>query len=90
MSKRCVITGRRPSTGTVRKYRGIAKSKGGIGIKITGQDSRKFYPNLKKKRIWIPEQDRFVTIRVSTAGLRTMDKKGVFSTLKKAGVKGLV
>lgn len=87
MSRRCILTGKRPSTGTVRQYRGIAKAKGGIGIKITGQDSRKFYPNLKKKRVWIPEQKRFVTLKISTAAIRLIDKKGITPLLKAACVK---
>ena len=84
MSRLCSLTGRRPSTGKVRQYRGIAKAKGGIGIKITGQASRKFYPNLKKKRVWLPEEKRFVTLKISTAAIRLIDKKGIEPLLKKA------
>ncbi|MDE3047771.1 MAG: 50S ribosomal protein L28, partial [Verrucomicrobiota bacterium] len=57
--------------------RGIAKKKKGIGLKITGCTNRRFLPNLKTKRLWIPEEKRFVTLRLSVAALRTIDKKGI-------------
>ena len=44
------------------------------------------YPNLQKKRIWVPELKKFIRVEVSAAGLKTINKNGVFSTLKKAGL----
>ena len=44
-------------------------------------------PNLIKKRIFIPEEGRTVTLRLSTRALRTMNKKGVLKYLKEQGVK---
>ena len=44
------------------------------------------HPNLQKKRIYVPELKKTVTITVSTRGLRTMQKNGVYVTLKKAGL----
>lgn len=44
-------------------------------------------PNLVKKRIYIPEENRTVTLRLSTRALRTMDKKGVQRFLKEQGVR---
>ncbi len=44
------------------------------------------YPNLQKKRIYVPELKKTVVITVSTRGLRTIQKNGAFRTLKKAGV----
>ena len=44
------------------------------------------YPNLQKKRIYIPELKKSVVINVSTRGLRTIHKNGAFQTLKKAGI----
>ncbi|PIR85923.1 50S ribosomal protein L28 [Candidatus Kaiserbacteria bacterium CG10_big_fil_rev_8_21_14_0_10_44_10] len=41
-------------------------------------------PNIQKKRIFVPEIDTFVTINVSTKGLRTMNKNGAYKTLKEA------
>lgn len=43
-------------------------------------------PNLQKKRIFVPELNRAVTVTVSTQGLRTIAKKGAYKTLKDAGV----
>ena len=44
------------------------------------------YPNLQKKRIFVPELNKTVNIEVSTRGLRTMKKNGVHKTLLKAGL----
>jgi large subunit ribosomal protein L28 len=44
------------------------------------------YPNLQKKRIFVPELNKTVNIEVSARGLRTMKKRGVYATLKKAGL----
>ncbi len=44
------------------------------------------YPNLQKKKIYVPELKKTVTITVSTRGLRTIQKNGAFRTLKKAGI----
>ena len=44
------------------------------------------YPNLQKKRIFVPELNKSVTITVSTQGLRTIAKNGAYKTLKKAGM----
>ena len=90
MSKVCQITGKRPTSGYTYAIRGIAKKKKGIGLKITGCTNRRFLPNLVEKRIWIPEEKRFVTLRLSTAALRTIDKKGVGAVihqLRKQGKK---
>jgi large subunit ribosomal protein L28 len=88
MARKCVITGKKPGSGRSYTLRGIAKKKKGIGLKITGCTNRRFLPNLKTKRVWIPEEGRFVTLRLSTAALRTIDKKGigpVIHKLRKAG-----
>ena len=76
MAKVCQVTGRKPARGYSYVTRGIAKKKKGIGLKVTGKTKRRFQPNLVKKRIWIPEEKRFVTLRVSCAGLRTIAKRG--------------
>ena len=49
---------------------------------------RRFYPNLQKKRFYIPEEDKYVILKVSTAGMRTIDKKGISTALKEAKEKG--
>ncbi|MBU6382844.1 MAG: 50S ribosomal protein L28 [Verrucomicrobia bacterium] len=77
MARQCALTGKKSSFGRSYALRGIAKKKKGIGLKITGCTNRRFLPNLKTKRLWIPEEKRFVTLRLSVAALRTIDKKGI-------------
>ncbi len=47
---------------------------------------RKFNPNLQRKRFFVPEEDRWVELRVSTSALRTINKKGIYAVLKEAGL----
>lgn len=77
MTRKCAVTGRKTSFGRSYTLRGIAKKKKGIGLKITGCTNRRFLPNLKTKKLWVPEENRFVTLRLSIAALRTIDKKGI-------------
>jgi large subunit ribosomal protein L28 len=49
---------------------------------------RRFYPNLQKKRFYIPEEDKYITLKVSTSGIRTINKKGITAALKEAKEKG--
>lgn len=44
------------------------------------------YPNLQKKKVYIPELKKSVKIEVSAKGIKTIQKNGAFSTLKKAGI----
>ncbi len=49
---------------------------------------RKFYPNLITKKFYLPEEDRFITLKISTSALRTINKKGISACLKEAREKG--
>jgi len=51
---------------------------------------REFAPNLQTKRFWIEEEQRFITLKVSAAGIRTIYKNGLNAALKDAQAKGLV
>jgi large subunit ribosomal protein L28 len=82
MAKQCEVTGRKPQFGRTYSYRGIPKKKKGIGVKITGITGRRFLPNLKKKRVWDEATGQFVTLKLSTAAIRTMDKRGVSAVLR--------
>ncbi len=75
MSKVCQITGKKPRKGRTYCVRGIAKKKKGIGLNITGKSKRRFTPNLKKKRLWFAEENRFISLRICTNAMRTLDKK---------------
>lgn len=82
MSKVCQVTGKKPVRGYKYAIRGIAKKKKGIGLKITGKTKRRFQPNLVKKRIWFGDENRFVTLRLSTSALRTIDKLGISAVIR--------
>ena len=81
MPRVCQVTGRKTQVGNMIARRGLAKPKGGIGLKTTGVTKRRFEPNLQKKRIWVPELGRFVRVRVSTRALRSMNKNGAYRVL---------
>ena len=83
MSNTCQITGKRPCSGRSYTTRGIAKKRKGIGLHITSKTKRKFQPNIVKKRVWLTEENRFRTIRLSTSAMRTMNKNGVSKAVKK-------
>ncbi|MDP1607975.1 MAG: 50S ribosomal protein L28 [Chlamydiales bacterium] len=82
MSKVCSITGKKPKFGRSYSLRGIAKKKKGIGLKITGITNRRFLPNLKTKRFWLPEEKKYITLRLSTSAIRTIDKNGIGAVLR--------
>lgn len=64
----------------------MAKKKGGVGRHVTKNVPRTFSPNLQQHRIWVPELRKFVRIRVSARGMKTLNKNGACATLKKAGL----
>ncbi len=88
MTKKCQVTGRKPQKGRSYTIRGIAKKKKGIGLNITGSNKRRFLPNLITKRFWYPEENRFVTLRLSTAAMRTIDKRGLNTVLSELRAQG--
>ncbi len=49
---------------------------------------RRFYPNLVTKKFFVPEDNTYITLKVSTAALRTINKKGITACLKEAREKG--
>jgi large subunit ribosomal protein L28 len=49
---------------------------------------RKFYPNLVTKKFFLPEEEIYVTLKISTAALRTINKKGISACMKEAREKG--
>ena len=71
--------------GSVIHRRGLAKKKGGVGRHVTKMVPRIFAPNLRRQRIWVPELKKFVRIRVTARGLKTINKQGAYKALKKVG-----
>jgi large subunit ribosomal protein L28 len=75
MSRVCQISGKRPRVGNNVSH-------------ANNKTKRRFYPNLQKKRFFIPEEDRWVTLKVSTSAMRTINKNGISAVLKKAQKSG--
>lgn len=88
MSKVCQVTGKKPTRGYKYAIRGIAKKQKGIGLKVTGKTKRRFQPNLIKKRFWFADENRFITLRLSTAAMRTIDRLGIASVVREMRVRG--
>ncbi len=86
MSKVCSITGAKVSRGSVIHRRGMAKKKGGVGRHVTKNVPRTFTPNLHEHRVWVPELRKFVRVKATARGLKTLNKNGAFQTLTKAGL----
>ena len=89
MSKACQVTGRKTSAGRSYALRGIAKKKKGIGLKVTGKTKRRFEPNLKKKRLWYGDENRFITLTLTTSALRTIDKLGISAVIRDMRARGV-
>ena len=77
MSKVCQLTGK-----TVQFGNNVSHA--------NNRTRRRFLPNLQKKRIWVAEENRFVTLRISTRALRTLDKKGYTLMVKEMEAKGVI
>lgn len=77
MSKICDITGKKPQVGNNVSH-------------ANNKTKRRFNPNLQKKRFYIPEEDRWITLKVSTSAIRTINKNGITAVLKKARANGMV
>ena len=75
MSRVCQITGKSFMVGN-----NVSHSK--------RKTKRKFLPNLVTKKFFIPEMDRWVSLKVSTSAMRTINKKGIFAYLKDLEKKG--
>jgi len=77
MSRVCEITGKKPAVGNRVSH-------------ANNKKRRRFLPNLHVQRFWLEGEKRWVSLRVSTAGLRTIEKKGieiVVAELRQHGVK---
>lgn len=75
MSKVCQVTGKRPVVGNNRSH---AKN----------ATKRRFLPNLQSHRFWVESENRFVKLRLSTKGMRIIDKNGIESVLNDIRARG--
>jgi large subunit ribosomal protein L28 len=73
MAKVCAITGKKPISGNNVSH-------------ANNKTRRKWNPNLQWKRFWIPSENRFIRLRVSTSAMKNIDKNGIEAVLREAGL----
>lgn len=79
MANKCEITGKKTQIGGRYSNRTRATQ-----FNPCGKTRRR--PNLQKKKIFVPELGKIITVKISTKALRTVAKNGAYATLKKAGL----
>lgn len=77
MSRVCELTGKKAMTGNNVSH-------------ALNRTKRRFNPNLIKKRFYIPEEDKWVTLKVSTSALKTINRIGISAAIKQARDKGFM
>ena len=75
MSRVCQVTGKVPVTGHKVSHSNI-------------KTKRRFLPNLQTKRFYLAEEDKWITLKLSTEGIRTINKRGLMSVVKELRSKG--
>lgn len=75
MSKVCELTGKKAIVGNNVSF-------------SNKKNKRKFNANLLKKRFYIPEEDKWITLKVSTSALKNINKKGIATVIKEARANG--
>ena len=77
MSRVCDLTGKRAMVGNNVSH-------------AMNKTKRKFSVNLVKKRFYLPEEDRWITLRVATSTIKTINKNGIAAVWKKAQSEGFI
>ncbi|MFC2111360.1 50S ribosomal protein L28 [Bacteroidota bacterium] len=77
MSRICELTGKRMMVGN-----NVAHS--------NTRTRRRFYPNLQTKKFFIPEENKWITLKICASAMRTVDKKGISACIKEAREKGFL
>lgn len=77
MSRVCDLTGKKAMKGNNVSHSNI-------------KTKRRFYPNLHTKRFYLPDEDRWITLKVSTSALRTINKKGITACLDNLLKRGTI
>ncbi len=77
MARVCQITGKKPIVGHRVSHSNI-------------KTKRRFLPNLQEKKFFIPEDNRWISLKVSTKAIRMINKKGISACLKEAREKGFI
>jgi len=76
MARVCEITGKRTQVGNNVSH-------------ANNKTKRKFYPNLQKKKFFVPEEGKWITLKLSTTAIKTINKKGISAVLKEARANGM-
>ena len=76
MARVCQITGKVPVSGNSVSHSNI-------------KTKRRFLPNLQTKRFFLAEEDKWITLKVSSEGLRTINKNGLFTVVKRLRAEGV-
>ena len=75
MARVCIVTGKKPMSGNNVSH-------------ANNRTKRRFLPNLQNRRFWVESENRWVSMRLSNAALRTIDKNGIDSVLAKLRASG--
>jgi len=75
MARVCEVTGKKPMGGHTVSHSNI-------------KTKRRFLPNLQKKRFYFAEEDKWVTLKVSTEAIRTINKRGLYAVIKELRANG--
>ncbi|MCE3008289.1 MAG: 50S ribosomal protein L28 [Bacteroidetes bacterium] len=76
MARQCEVTGKKPIVGNNVSH-------------ANNRTKRRFLPNLQRKRFYLAEEDRYITLRVSANGIRTINKRGLQAVLKDLAAQGI-
>ena len=77
MARVCQITGKRPRVGNKVSH-------------ANNKTKRRFYPNLQTKRFFVPEEGKWITLKLSTKAIKTINKNGISAVLKEAREAGFL
>jgi large subunit ribosomal protein L28 len=75
MARVCQVTGKMPIGGNKVSHSNI-------------KTKRRFLPNLQKKRFYLAEEDKWITLKLSTEAIRTINKNGLYNVVKQLRAKG--
>ncbi|MCG8919354.1 50S ribosomal protein L28 [Actinokineospora sp. PR83] len=75
MSAICQVTGRKPGFGNQVSH-------------SNRRTSRRWNPNVQRRRYWLPTENRWVTLRVSAKGIKTIDRRGIESVVARLRAEG--
>ena len=75
MARVCQVTGKHTTVGNNISH-------------ANNKTKRRFLPNLQRRRLWVESENRYVSLRISTAGLRTIDKNGIDAVLADMRARG--